>query len=403
MADEDEEISSVTISSRKKRAGSTSSGRSGAGDTGNVSGGRAPAHAARRVQTTPLFGVAAPPPPGDATDAADDLAEVVVSSTVALPSGEQLLLGNPRGLDAFGRALTPPFGRGTAPYLPGIDRPPSLGQPIPGFVAEPLPEVTVEAQKPKNPAAPPPRALTPGAFGAFLGGLAGWAFWFLTVPRVANEGERSRVDAALRQRTAELIAGLQPIVPSVGRLVEPLPEVTVRSRKLSGAAANRATRGVRTDVEPRLSPGRVGFQPSPNSFTYPAAQRTKSSFPITSEVIFGARPRSLVDPLTDPRLRPRPVVRARPTPVVPRTPGGGVGSGVPLAPIPGVGLVIPLPGTSPSPGTLTQFQPGRVNDCTCTKTAQKRKKRSPRAECWKGTYVETALGLLKTRREKVPC
>lgn len=339
-----------------------------------------------------------------------ELAEIIVTgnrlsdaplqstgTTITLPSGDELQIGNPRGVSAFGQALTPPFNTG---YLPGLDRPPSLGAPSGDAFAGPepktLPEVTVTGKKPPSQNT---RPLTPGAFGSLIGGLYGWAFWFLTVPRLANQGERSRTDAALRERIADaerVLSELEPIVPSVARLPESLPTVTVRAKKLSGNPAVARTRGVFTAPSSgTLRAGRVGFLPTPNSFLYPAPQRTKKHFPISAEVTFGTNPRSLVDPITGqrPRVAPRPGTRVSAPP-----------RGTPLVPgLPGVGVVTPIPTVAPTPGTLTQFQPGRVNDCTCTKTAQRRKKRSPRRECWKGTYVESALGLSKTRRERVPC
>jgi len=45
-----------------------------------------------------------------------------------------------------------------------------------------------------------------------------------------------------------------------------------------------------------------------------------------------------------------------------------------------------------------------TKDCECEKEKKKeRKPRQPRRECWKGSYVETAFGLRKQRRELVPC
>jgi hypothetical protein len=41
--------------------------------------------------------------------------------------------------------------------------------------------------------------------------------------------------------------------------------------------------------------------------------------------------------------------------------------------------------------------------CKCNDKKKKREPRRGRTECWKGSYVETARGLRKTRRERVPC
>lgn len=43
-----------------------------------------------------------------------------------------------------------------------------------------------------------------------------------------------------------------------------------------------------------------------------------------------------------------------------------------------------------------------TKECECEER-KKPKPRQPRAECWKGSYVETAFGLRKQRRELVPC
>jgi len=39
----------------------------------------------------------------------------------------------------------------------------------------------------------------------------------------------------------------------------------------------------------------------------------------------------------------------------------------------------------------------------CKQQRKKRAQRKARTECWRGTYIERATGLSKTRREKVPC
>lgn len=73
----------------------------------------------------------------------------------------------------------------------------------------------------------------------------------------------------------------------------------------------------------------------------------------------------------------------------------------------------PNPSPSPSPGPqplvppLTLTQPVALpfaasNRCDC-KQQKKRKPRNPRTVCYRGTYVETASGLSKTRKEEVSC
>jgi hypothetical protein len=63
----------------------------------------------------------------------------------------------------------------------------------------------------------------------------------------------------------------------------------------------------------------------------------------------------------------------------------------------------PSPIRSASPSTLTAFQ-GQGLDCLCPKaTRTKSKPRKKRTKCFKGGYVETASGLLKSPKEEIPC
>lgn len=80
---------------------------------------------------------------------------------------------------------------------------------------------------------------------------------------------------------------------------------------------------------------------------------------------------------------------------------------VPSFPIPGLGPS-PLPGLAPAPltafNTAPALSPSQELDRQCRERAQrKRKKRKPRTECWKGSYVETRKGTRKTRRERIKC
>jgi len=105
------------------------------------------------------------------------------------------------------------------------------------------------------------------------------------------------------------------------------------------------------------------------------------------------RPRPRVDVTAPPRSTPTPDVRV-PLP------------GVPFSPL--------LP-RSPTASPLTPFQPGTLalpspfpvpkedldEDCKCKKKPSKPRK--PRTECWKGSYIETAKGTIKHRRERTTC
>jgi len=75
----------------------------------------------------------------------------------------------------------------------------------------------------------------------------------------------------------------------------------------------------------------------------------------------------------------------------------------PLRPVP---LPLPVPDVLAQPLALLQqpFPRGRPKDCVCDEEKKKeKKKRKPRSECWKGSYIETATGTKKHRREQVTC
>lgn len=46
--------------------------------------------------------------------------------------------------------------------------------------------------------------------------------------------------------------------------------------------------------------------------------------------------------------------------------------------------------------------PTDADSCSCAKKKPK-KKREPRAVCYRGTYTETSKSLRKVRREQIPC
>jgi len=78
---------------------------------------------------------------------------------------------------------------------------------------------------------------------------------------------------------------------------------------------------------------------------------------------------------------------------------------------PGTGATSPVTGTRPGTAPQSSPQPdylgggyyntSRADDCDCER--KKSKPRKPRSQCWKGSYIETAKGLKKTRREQVSC
>ena len=273
-----------------------------------------------------------------------------------------------------------------------------------------LPEVTVSAKRPPV-VAPPRTQLTPGAFASMLRRLM--SPWFaLLYQQPANVGEDERVRDLIM---ADLASRLLPVNPSVTRLAEPLATVTVRSTRISDRPAARAPASLYggTLGDPRLRTIRTPFFSPVPSFTRPTPQR----LPVRSRITAGLSPSTspVVGPLVeilprvDPRPRPRPPGTITITPVV--TPPG-IGTPPPRVqvPLPRVPTVIdPLTGFQPVgvPSLLTQPQPQRTRDgrCVCPKPVKERerRKRLPRLECWRGTYTETSGGLIKSRKEKVPC
>lgn len=204
-------------------------------------------------------------------------------------------------------------------------------------------------------------------------------------------------------------AELRSIVPGVSRLPvpggEPVPTVHVVGRRLSDRVLPP-----RFAVDPLGNPF-PGLQPfGPAHVPFPSSRpatrpgrapqgvkpraNPKPKFepiflPPNSPVGLPGRPGHFLSPLADVVRLPRPRIPGLPAP---RMPPGGAN------PIPLPGLP---PGTIalPSPQPVPQANPNR---CNCP-PKKPRKPREPRKECTRGTYLETARGLEKTPKEKVPC
>jgi len=129
---------------------------------------------------------------------------------------------------------------------------------------------------------------------------------------------------------------------------------------------------------------RPGTGRTPTSRRTPGIPRTTAGAPVLSlDALLGPVLRSLT-------RRTAPVRNARPG-IGATSPGTGTRPGT-------------APQTQPQPDPLMNY-PGRrtsTDECECPKK-KKSKPRTPRSQCWKGSYVETAKGLKKTRREQVPC
>lgn len=77
-----------------------------------------------------------------------------------------------------------------------------------------------------------------------------------------------------------------------------------------------------------------------------------------------------------------------------------------LAPLLGLGDgTVAVPGLDSGGGIGETPPPVKEDQCSCSEKKEKKKKskRKDRSICYRGTYVEKARGLLKTRRERVPC
>lgn len=116
--------------------------------------------------------------------------------------------------------------------------------------------------------------------------------------------------------------------------------------------------------------------------------------------------RFAVDPLSHEYGTPFPQPLPLPLPLAPRSrpvPTGAPNPSGPSAPLP---FPAPTP-SSPIIGALDPLpEPGPVpveDPCAQQRARQRKKKRSPRAECWKGTYIEKAQGISKVRRVRVDC
>lgn len=117
-----------------------------------------------------------------------------------------------------------------------------------------------------------------------------------------------------------------------------------------------------------------------------------------------ARPRVAPRPAPAPDLSPFPFGDVEPTTTtVPRTaPRTPTASPLPFDP---TAPFLPDPINNPQlvPQLAVPLIPATPDTCTCSKPRKKPKKRKPRTECRRGTYVQTARGISYTPKEIVPC
>lgn len=103
-------------------------------------------------------------------------------------------------------------------------------------------------------------------------------------------------------------------------------------------------------------------------------------------------PQPVANPFTDPVPFPAPAPRPRPGPSSP-TPRPPEVISFPAPNAPGNPQLDPLPEPQPVP----------EEDPCAEQKSKKKKKRSDRAVCYKGTYIERAKGITKKRRVRVDC
>jgi len=150
--------------------------------------------------------------------------------------------------------------------------------------------------------------------------------------------------------------------------------------------------------DPLLSP--LGFpSPKPGTTTRPGVAPRPLALPLSAPIGApyaspfdlplvgpGTRPGSRPD--TKPGVAPKPSSKPRPLTLPSNTP-------------------LPFFGTPTDPGTLTEFQPGiakpPVETDTCQCKPKKRKPRQPRTDCKRGTYQQTAKGIIYHPKETFPC
>lgn len=154
---------------------------------------------------------------------------------------------------------------------------------------------------------------------------------------------------------------LAPPAPLPGPSLSPTAQPDIGSEPINWGAPERAPR-----PNPRPKPSPVG---SPNVLPQPVA-----------------------DPFADPVPFPTPKPAPRPGPSSP----------APTARPPEV-IAFPSPTGNPQLDPLPEPQPVPQEDPCAEQKAKKKKKRSDRAICFKGTYTERAKGLSKKRRVQVDC
>lgn len=280
---------------------------------------------------------------------------------------------------------------------------------------EVLPEVVVSAPPPKPPAKPPvsmdpiqppnwgdlaqPTWRTPYEIPQPPGILPRlidftqkvWRYWDDALELLNQPGQQPLPDTRPRRRTGDA----SPLgVPTPSKRFDPLvwpfpsdsplpglaPEL-LPAPSTPGRAPTRQPRPTVPGVEtrPRTQPGRR-VAPAPEISPFPWAL-----------------------PLPGPTVVPAPDVFAPPV-AAPRTPAAPAPYVPPWADVPDP--TIRTPWLDPTLDPDGRFAPPRADADRCNCAPEKKdrkKKRKPRNICFRGTYTEKSNGLIKRRKEQIPC
>lgn len=237
----------------------------------------------------------------------------------------------------------------------------------------------------------------------------------------------------------------KPVTKQSGFVMTPKPKTTTRPVIEEPVGPGGPSSPYRTVTVPSVRPAAPGVAPS-RAQPAPTAPDTRTQDYVNAELITRAAA-GAINPTVKVSAGPG---RTDAAPSAARKPGNagtsapGTGKSGPAAPValPGVGPLVISPDalfremlrqlSKRSPGVRTGTQlaraafasPGRATSraeiasplaafaggyagtrsdtCECDRKKPK-KPRQPRSVCYRGTYVESARGLSKTRREQVPC
>ena len=219
---------------------------------------------------------------------------------------------------------------------------------------------------------------------------------------------------------ARSIPVLWRILGAAGGLIYPSP-TSATDTILGRAPGSQRGPTRRPRIRPRPDPDDALLSPQPVSapLPRPTPQPPRMPQPATPPSSFPApRPTSsptssptfnpllltplafLPRPSNNPRRLADPLTPTQPNPLTPPAPRPSAPPRVPPRIVPPKGLT---PFQTPGLGSQPQRN-NRCRPCNCRQPKKKeRKKREPRAVCYRGTFYETAKSTRKFRKEKIPC